>query len=214
MLLGLVPENSLMLSWFMWWVGDTLGVLVLFPLTMVVAGAPRPLWQKRTTTVAIPMLFAFFMLVVLYVNVSRWEQAESLIAFRLQSQRLADTIQARLDEQQSLLEQTQGLFAGNDEVTAEEFHLFTQQALKRYPMIQAIEWAPRVSGEFRDAFKRSNRRASLASGSRSVVLTSSCDLRLLGQLTTPSPMPNRWQVIRSLWGLIFCLRLTELRRLC
>ncbi|MDC7707594.1 sensor domain-containing diguanylate cyclase [Vogesella indigofera] len=153
MLLGLVPENSLMLSWFMWWVGDTLGVLVLFPLTMVIAGAPRPLWQRRATTVAIPMLFAFSMLVVLYVNVSRWEQAESLVAFRLQSQRLADTIQARLDEQQSLLEQTQGLFAGNDEVTAEEFQLFTQQALKRYPMIQAIEWAPRVTGEFREEFE-------------------------------------------------------------
>ncbi|SCK18490.1 PAS domain S-box protein [Vogesella sp. LIG4] len=156
-LLGLVVPGGFALSWFMWWVGDTLGLLVLVPLTMVVAGAPRPLWRKRFGTVAVPMLFAFTLLVILYVNVSHWEQAESLVEFRLQSQRLADTMQARLDEQESLLEQTKGLFAGDDRVTAEEFHQFTRQALKRFPMIQAIEWAPRVEGGRRAQFEAEQR---------------------------------------------------------
>ncbi|MFC3533270.1 PAS domain S-box protein [Vogesella facilis] len=145
LLLGLVPAGNALPSWFMWWVGDTLGVLVLLPLTMVVAGAPRRLWRKRLGTVAVPMLFAFSMLVVLYVNVSRWEQTESMLEFQLQSQRLADTIQARLDEQESLLAQTKGLFAGDDEVTADEFRRFSQEALARFPMIQAMEWAPRIT---------------------------------------------------------------------
>ncbi|MEQ6289010.1 PAS domain S-box protein [Vogesella sp. GCM10023246] len=153
LLLGLVPASSVPLSWFMWWIGDTLGVLVLLPLTMVLAGAPRPLWRKRASTVAIPMLFAFSMLVVLYVNVSRWEQTESMLEFQLQSQRMADTIQARLDEQESLLAQTKGLFAGDDEVTADEFRRFSQEALKRFPMIQAVEWAPRIALAQRPQFE-------------------------------------------------------------
>lgn len=152
-LLGMLPVGSCWTSWFIWWMGDTLGLLVLLPLTMVVAGQPRPLWRKRLGTVAIPMLFAFSMLVALYVNVSRWEEKESLTALNLQSQRLADTIQARLDEQESLLEQTRGLFAGDDQVSAEEFHQFTLRALMRFPMIQSIEWAPRVSTAERAVFE-------------------------------------------------------------
>ncbi len=153
MLLGFLPSSSFMLSWLIWWGGDTLGVLVLLPLTMVVAGEPRALWRKRLSTVAIPMIFVFSMLVILYVNVSHWEQKESLVEFRLQSQRVADTIQARFDEQESLLEQTKGLFAGDDHVTADEFQRFTQQALKRFPMIKAIEWAPRIESVNRQQFE-------------------------------------------------------------
>ncbi|KJV24715.1 hypothetical protein VI06_21410 [Aquitalea magnusonii] len=152
-LLGLLPVGSSWSSWFIWWVGDTLGLLVFFPLTMVVAGLPRPLWRKRLGSVAIPMLFAFSMLVALYVNVSHWEEKESLTAFNMQSQRLADTMQARLDEQESLLEQTRGLFAGDDKVSAEEFHQFTLRALIRFPMIQSIEWAPRISNTERAVFE-------------------------------------------------------------
>ncbi|WP_348944809.1 PAS domain S-box protein [Chitinibacter sp. FCG-7] len=151
--LGMVQQSSFMLSWLMWWVGDTLGLLILLPLTMVAAGRPRALWRKRATTVAVPMLFAFSVLVVLYVNVSRWEQAESLVEFRLLSQRIADSIQARLDEQESLLEQTHGFFAGTDDITAEEFQHFSKQALKRFSMIRAIEWAPRVESSRRIQFE-------------------------------------------------------------
>ncbi|WP_157669812.1 PAS domain S-box protein [Chitinibacter sp. GC72] len=152
-ILGMVQQSNFMLSWLMWWVGDTLGLLILLPLTMVVAGRPRALWRKRASTVAIPMLFAFSVLVVLYVHVSRWEQAESLVEFRLLSQRIADSVQARLDNQESLLEQTHGFFAGTDDVTADEFRRFSKEALKRFSMIRAIEWAPRVESSRRLQFE-------------------------------------------------------------
>ncbi|MBA4709076.1 diguanylate cyclase domain-containing protein [Aquitalea aquatica] len=144
-LLGLIPSSGFWTSWLIWWAGDTLGLLVFLPLTMVVVGAPRALWRKRLGTVALPMILALSLLVILYFTVSHWEEKESLVELRLQSQRLADTMQARLDEQESLLDQTRGLFAGDDRVSQEEFHQFTLLALKRFPMIQSIEWAPQVT---------------------------------------------------------------------
>ncbi|MBV8666088.1 MAG: PAS domain S-box protein [Burkholderiaceae bacterium] len=156
-ILGLVSTDAFPLSWAMWWVGDTLGVLVLLPLTLIAAGEPRALWRKRAATVAAPMLFAFVMLVLLYINASKWELADAMGEFHLQSQRFADTIQARLDEQETLLEQTEGLFASDKDVSAEEFHRFTQEALKHFPMIQAIEWAPRVDDANRRSYEAAQR---------------------------------------------------------
>jgi integral membrane sensor domain MASE1 len=39
--LGVVQLPDLMTSWVAWWIGDTLGVLVVLPLMFVIAGETR-----------------------------------------------------------------------------------------------------------------------------------------------------------------------------
>ncbi|WP_181880968.1 diguanylate cyclase domain-containing protein [Crenobacter cavernae] len=156
--LGVIPAGSFAMSWFVWWIGDMLGVLVMLPLALVVAGEPRALWRKRAMTVAVPMLAACALLVALFINVSRWEEGDSLMEFRVQSQRLANNFHHRLEEQASLLEQTEGLFVNGGNITREKFRRFTQKALQRFPMIQAIDWAPRVEASQRQAFEAAQGR--------------------------------------------------------
>ncbi|MDN0082965.1 diguanylate cyclase [Crenobacter sp. SG2305] len=156
--LGIIAPPRFGMHWLIWWVGDTLGVLVILPLTLVVAGEPRALWRRRAITLAVPMALAFSLLVVLYVNISRWEHNDSLVEFRLQSQRLADNVQSRLDEQEALLEQIERLFANEDDVSPDTFYHFTRKALQRFPMVQAIEWAPRITAAERNAFETAQRR--------------------------------------------------------
>src|SRR5260221_5212277 len=43
--LGIVSREDLATSWLAWWVGDTLGVLVVLPLMLVFLGEPRALWR-------------------------------------------------------------------------------------------------------------------------------------------------------------------------
>ncbi|TCP15244.1 PAS domain S-box-containing protein/diguanylate cyclase (GGDEF)-like protein [Crenobacter luteus] len=155
--LDIVPAGHFAAHWLRWWIGDTLGLLVVLPLALVCCGAPRGLWRRRATTVALPMLVAFAALTALYVQVSRWEEADALTAFHLQSRRLADTFQRRLDEQAALLEQAEGLFAGGGPVDAERFARFAEKPLRRYPTILAIEWAPRVTAADRAAFEAQHR---------------------------------------------------------
>lgn len=151
--LGIIQLSNFAASWMVWGIGDILGVLVALPLTLIIAGKPRPLWRKRASRVAIPMALALALLVVFYVQVSKWEQAETLLEFCTQSQRLADLIQARLDEQEEMLEQLGEVISNEDGVPPEAFQLFAQKALQRFPMIQAIEWAPRVAALQRQAFE-------------------------------------------------------------
>jgi len=50
--LGVVARSDLLLNWLSWWLGDTLGVLLVLPLTLVIAGEPHDLWRSRRLPVA------------------------------------------------------------------------------------------------------------------------------------------------------------------
>jgi integral membrane sensor domain MASE1 len=66
---GAVLLPDLLTSWVSWWIGDTLGVLVVLPLMFIVAGEPRGLWRSRAGPVALPMLLFFALFVAIFVRV-------------------------------------------------------------------------------------------------------------------------------------------------
>jgi len=79
--LGMIGESLFFTSWASWWIGDTLGLIVMLPLTLVAIGKPRDIWRKRALTIAVPMLITFALLIITFVVVSRWERKESLVEF-------------------------------------------------------------------------------------------------------------------------------------
>jgi PAS domain S-box-containing protein len=58
-LAGVVPPVSTAYSWWIWWVGDSIGVLVVTPFVLVWMGEPRAVWRRRQNTVALPLALAF-----------------------------------------------------------------------------------------------------------------------------------------------------------
>lgn len=58
--LGLIGQSLFFTSWASWWIGDSLGLIVMLPLTLVVIGRPRSIWKKRFSTVALPMIITFY----------------------------------------------------------------------------------------------------------------------------------------------------------
>src|SRR6202040_3441264 len=92
--LGVMLLPDLVTSWVSWWIGDTVGVLVVLPLMFVLAGEPRSLWRSRAGPVALAMLLFFALFSAIFVRVSTWEHDEALLEFRLLSQAIVDKIQA------------------------------------------------------------------------------------------------------------------------
>ena len=152
--LGAVQSTDLPNNWMTWWAGDTLGVLVALPLLLVLAAEPRSLWRSRVWSVAVPMLLCFGLFVAIFVRVNSWENDQSLFEFRLRSQQLADTMRATLEEQRGFLEQLSDAFVTRHQpVTRHEFHDLVRTLLRRFPIIQAVEWAPLVKSADRLAFE-------------------------------------------------------------
>jgi sensor domain CHASE-containing protein len=152
--LGAIPSADLLINWMTWWVGDTLGVLVILPLLLALVGEPRPLWRSRLVSVAVPMLLCLGLFASIFVRVKSWENDQFLFEFRMRSQQLADTIRATLEEQRGFLEQLSDAFVSRHQpVNRREFHDLVQTLLQRFPIIQAVEWAPAVSSVDRQRFE-------------------------------------------------------------
>ena len=151
--LGVVHLAELATSWISWWIGDTLGVLLVLPLILVFAGEPRPLWRSRVGPVALPMLLFFALFTAIFIRVSKWEHDESLLEFRLLSRQTIDRIRAELEEQEVFLEQLERSFSMSAPLSRADFQHLVQSLLQRFPVLQAVEWAPRVDPDRRASFE-------------------------------------------------------------
>ncbi|HEV2302555.1 MAG TPA: CHASE domain-containing protein [Stellaceae bacterium] len=152
-MLGVIRPEDLAGSWITWWIGDTLGVLVLLPLVLVIAGEPRSLWRSRGLSVALPMVLFFALFVAIFVLVSRWEHDAALLEFRMLSQQLVDRLRTGLDEQDVFLLQLQRSFSGPAALSRADFRSLVEDFRRRFPTVQAIEWAPRVERAERVRFE-------------------------------------------------------------
>ncbi len=158
--LGVVPGSEAIINWITWWVGDTLGVLVVLPLMLVAVGEPRRLWRSRAYFVAVPMIVCFALFIAIFARVTGWEREESLLEFRMQSQRIADATRGSLEEQALFLAQLSRVFAISHALpTRSEFRDIVQELLRKFPAIQAVEWAPRVPAGQRAAFEAAQQAA-------------------------------------------------------
>jgi len=151
--LGVVHPAELATSWISWWIGDTLGVLLVLPLMLVFAGEPRSLWRSRVGPVALPMLLFFALFTAIFIRVSKWEHDESLLEFRLLSRQTIDKLRTELEEQEVFLEQLERSFSGGAAVSRTDFRHLVRSLLQRFPTIQAVKWAPRVDRDHRMSFE-------------------------------------------------------------
>jgi len=156
--LGVVRIADLGTSWISWWIGDTLGVLLVLPLMLILAGEPRPLWRSRLGSVALPMLLFFAVFTAIFIRVSKWEHEEALLEFRLLSQQTTDKIRAGLEQQGIFLEQLERSFSSRAPVSRTDFRHLVQSLLQRFPTIQAVKWAPQVESPQRAAFEATQQR--------------------------------------------------------
>jgi signal transduction histidine kinase len=99
------------------------------------------------------MLLFFALFVSIFVRVSKWERDESLLEFRLVSQEIVDKIRGGLEEQEIFLEQLERSFTLRPGLSPFDFQYLVQSLLQRFPLIQAVEWAPRIDAAARPGFE-------------------------------------------------------------
>ena len=143
--MDLMNSTQLWLSWRNWWVGDSLGVMIVTPLLFCFFGRPTVLWQVRRLSVALPLFGTLLVLVLVFLQTFHAEQARIQQAFdsragqidRLLAEYAIDVIDSTLA--------LRDVFLASNEVDRAEFSVFSQGILQRHPEIQALEWLPRVA---------------------------------------------------------------------
>lgn len=141
--LGTIDSASYTANWFSWWFGDTVGVLMMFPLVVSVVGGPRSPWQSLLA-VAVPMLLvlsaglvAIYFLQNLAFNAARQIHQDN---FDFQVREIILRIEQRMAAYEQVLRGTRGVFATSDRIGRKEFREYesTLELAQNYPGILGL----------------------------------------------------------------------------
>lgn len=158
---GAIPGASFAYNWCTWWVGDTIGVLILSPLILLWFADDLNSSGKRRWTVTLSIAGTFACAVLIFVYASRSELASLRRDVSDDATQLVSEIEKQLDKDLELLHTMAAIFGGRRDISLGEFQQMAAPALKRHPGLVGIAWVPRVPAEQRSALEARARREGL-----------------------------------------------------
>ncbi|WP_306607528.1 EAL domain-containing protein [Azonexus sp.] len=161
--MGILSDANSVFSWVNWWVGDTLGVLVMVPLLLVFLGQPAAEWRSRRVIVTVPMLIALSVLAATFLQVSHWEERRLQSQLNRDAEHIASLIRKRLDAQLDQMLALERLATVHPQLDARTWREFVTPLLERYPGTQNFGWSPLVLDADRATFEAAIRASGLES---------------------------------------------------
>jgi len=183
----IVTAEQVLFSWWNWWVGDSIGVLLATPLMFVLFAKPREQWRSRISTVGLPLVFSCTLIVALFFYTSANELDRQKQRFHEQAKLIAQSIKSRIALHTSLVMPMERLFSASNHVTRSDFAIFVAPLVSDYPGIRAMSWNARVPLAQRPAYEAS----MLASGAGNFVIT---ELKGPGQLVPAAQRPDYFPI--------------------
>ena len=142
---GVLPPGARAFTWWTWWAGDTLGVLIGAPMALTLIGRPRSDWSARRITLALPLLVTTLLLAAATVLVARWDTQRSQSVFERDAAAAAAGLAADLRQSLFALEALHGLYVGSDDVSADELRRVAQPWLALSIQPAAVGYIERVA---------------------------------------------------------------------
>lgn len=150
---GTVSSGELPFTWWTWWVGDTLGVLIGAPIALTLIGRPKADWQPRRMLIGASLAVATLLMGTAISQVARSDDRYVATVFERDATTAADTLKSSLNDPLYALEAIRGVFAASEDVTAAEMRLATTPWLKQGMSLQAIGWSEVIRRDQIPAFE-------------------------------------------------------------
>jgi signal transduction histidine kinase len=158
-LAGRIDSASAPFSWWTWWIGDSIGVLLFTPLVLIWAMRPYRTWFRRQAYVTAPLVLLFTTVVVLFLFISQREQTRIEAEFRTRAADVHQGLRVRLGNTLAVLSSVEGFYASSVKVEPYEFEIFAQRLVTHLDGVAALSWNPIVRDRERATFEASARRA-------------------------------------------------------
>jgi PAS domain S-box-containing protein len=93
---NIIARGNELFTWWNWWIGDTLGMLVGAPIVFALLAKPRENWSARKWTVALPLLVMIGVAAIMTGMIARWENQRIEGRFGFDAQKLVNVFRNEL----------------------------------------------------------------------------------------------------------------------
>lgn len=151
---GVISAANFLNSWWNWWVGDTLGVLIAMPMVLSYLYRNSPSWRNRFGTVLLPMIIVLMAVCGLMYLVNRWEQNIHIDEIRKHGESFERQLEQRYIAHQEAVAALSRLIEVTPDMSYQQFDYFTAITLKDNSDIFALSFNPYILEQERAAFEK------------------------------------------------------------
>lgn len=153
--MGVITAHEFATTWWTWWIGDSIGVMLALPLMYVALAQPAKVWRGRMLSVGLPIAIATGLMIVVFVRINRAELDRLDKSFRQLAVPYAANFASSLDSKLGVLKSIDGLFQASEFVSAGDFTRFNEHTLEGNDVLHAVSWNARITSAERAAEERS-----------------------------------------------------------
>lgn len=148
---GVIEQSEFSFSWWSWYLGDTLGVVVFSPLTLVLKQKEERQGERRR--ILLPMVSILFVVGVVFYQSSRWEKLSLVSQLQQKAKGVAEVISNRMSANYEAVESLHHFVLAAEPITRERFTIFSRLLLKKHPDIAALSINDHVQNADRDNYE-------------------------------------------------------------
>ena len=156
---GAIPWSNSLYSWGTWWIGDTIGVMVVAPILLMLLSPIEHGKYGRRLAVVLPLCITLLLAGVLFYYTSRWEHHRMQLEFERRGDAYSEALHRTFDVHLATLHAIESFHAASPTFTRETFHEFVKGLLSQSPGIHALGWAPLIAEADRQPLERTTRAA-------------------------------------------------------
>ncbi|MEI6223691.1 MAG: CHASE domain-containing protein [Deltaproteobacteria bacterium] len=157
---GVIDGAQFRFTWWTWYVGDVLGVLVFAPLVLCFLGGPDRLWNERRRRVVGPMVLVLGLVALTFHAAARWEATAEQGQLEDDGEAIARRISDRLITHREVLASLRNFMQATPGVTFPQFERFTRITLQENADISALSFNDLLPDEQRPGFEETMGRLS------------------------------------------------------
>ncbi|MDD5716876.1 MAG: PAS domain S-box protein [Sulfuricurvum sp.] len=150
---GIITGNDYVFSILTWWVGDTLGVLLIVPLIFLLFAEPKAIWAQRRISMGLPMLLILIFIVVLFTISAKQENNRIESSFKEQALLIGNSLEKELEKNSELLYSVHNFLNVSKNIDGDKFRIFLNNSFQRYSSIHAVSWNQVVYAQQRKSYE-------------------------------------------------------------
>ena len=157
-LFGIVDWSHWVSNWIIWWVGDSVGTLLVAPAMLQLLNPQQADNSKRRLVLSLPSLAMLIVVVGAFQYVRDLGDARRRHYVMEYGQRIKSEIRGQLQDARFALKALQGLYYSSENVTKSEFKQFSQHLKQGFPTLSSTYWSPLVLEHDRATLEQAERQ--------------------------------------------------------
>lgn len=156
--MGRLSKEAYFENWLSWSIGDALGIIIFTPLVLVWFSEENPIWQSRKLEITLPILILFFLTACAIFYDIKASEAQLKTEFTQRANQLSFVLESSINNNLNILRSFRSFYSASSLVERREFQIFSEEHLKNFKGVQAVQWVPIILDVNRDAYEKSVRQ--------------------------------------------------------